>query len=272
MPLWGQVSNTAHAPKMKNIVPGKTGANLYANSTISSFVGNAMVGVYSMNTAQSNTALYNQLPGWELIRHGTGPIVSAVANTGSGFSNGETFHIIGLNGAANATGTITTNATSNIASVSFGAAGSGAFSNSATINTTVQFHRQKHVVGLVVTNANQGYANTDYIVVSNGSVNARATFVTNGTGGFVTANVTVTEVGLFGNTAANATAVVTVYATNGAASNGTGNGTFSANLAASTGGAIGTFVLSGRANRVTYETLVAGRSFAANNSITIPSK
>jgi hypothetical protein len=268
MPLWGSQSNTAHAPKNKNIVAGtgKTGANLYANSTVDAFVPNLVAGVFTINAAMSNTALYNQLPGWVLVRHGTGPIATISVEKGSGFANGETFRVSG--GGVNATANVTTNATSNLASATVVGGGSG-FSNS--VGLTVTFHREKHLNDIVVGGTPTGYANDDVIRASNGTINATATIVTNATGGFETGNVTITNVGLWANTKANADVAFVVLAANGANSAGSG-ATFTANLSTSTGGNVTAYTFGGRANRVHYETLVAMRSISGNASVTLPTK
>lgn len=88
-----------------------------------------------------------------------------------------------------------------------------------------------------------GYANTDTIKVSGGSVNASATLTTNATGGI--ASITLGTPGLFVNVSS---ATVSVANSTGGASAGSG-ATF-------------TIKLGGRAGRVFYETIMAAGSLS----------
>jgi hypothetical protein len=174
---------------------------------------------------------------------------------GTGFANGEIVKVMPTEtGGVNAVGTVTTTALGVPTGITLAKFGDG-FANLSSSFTT-QFDRNKHVTGVTVGGTPTGYGNTDYILISNGSINASATFVTNVTGGFVTANVTLTNVGLFPNTFVAANLIVGVYASNGAVTNGTG-GTFTPVLGTSTGGTLAVTGLGGRAGRVQAECLVA---------------
>jgi len=103
----------------------------------------------------------------------------------------------------------------------------GAFTTSNS-STLLYGSNVQYVNGITVGGtARVGYNNSDYIVVSNGTVNAHANISTNATGGFVTANVTVSNGGVFPMSSNGTNVLVSIYAANGAASNGTG-GTFTA--------------------------------------------
>ncbi len=106
------------------------------------------------------------------------------------------------------------------------------------------------VVGIAVNPAGStGYANTNLVKVSGGSVNASATLVTNATGGIVSVALVTPGRG-FSNVSVSAVAVTN--STGGTTGVGTG-GTF-------------TITLGGRAGRKAFSTLVAMRSMTANGS------
>jgi len=201
--------------------------------------------------------------GWQLRRAGMGPITGATGANGSGFANGETVLVSG--GMVNATLVITANATNNLASVAVSGNG-GAFTNASSLTFT--FQREQHIANVRVTSGT-GYNNTDYIVVSNGTVNALATFVTNAAGTFGNSDITLTNLGIFAAAKTTGQLVINVYAANGAASNGTG-GSFTGTFGNSTGGVISLVKFGGRANRVTYECLVAMSSTSNGNVAFLP--
>lgn len=97
-----------------------------------------------------------------------------------------------------------------------------------------------------------GYANTDLIKVSGGSVNAAGTLVTNSTGGITATTLTNGGSGF-----------INVSASTVAVTNATGG---------ASGGSSGTFTLTlgGRAGRVAYETIVAGGITSGTNTVIFP--
>lgn len=99
------------------------------------------------------------------------------------------------------------------------------------------------VTTLTITSSGTGYANTDTIKVSGGTVNATGTIATNGSG--VITAVTVTNGGSGFTNVASANVTITTSAGTGATL---------------------TPVLGGRAGRVQTEVLVALSSMSANNS------
>jgi len=252
MPLWSNAANTLDAPKWMPLAGANaTGANLYGNTTVGAFKTNEAVGVFGVSNANTENITGVYAPGWQLAVHGTGPLVGVTAANGV-FSNGETFSVTAT-GANTATGTLLTNATGNLVggTVTYGGFG---FSNASS--ATVVFTRQKHLVLVKETGGvGTGYANTDYILVSNSValVNGVCSISTNATGGFGNSGITITNPGVFSNATANTNLVFAVYAANGAASNGSG-AVLAGNASPSTGGAVG-LIFGGRAGRVTYEPL-----------------
>jgi hypothetical protein len=237
---------------------------MFNNVTANAFVPGQAIGIFGVSATEMSNNVINRSPerpahaGWNLRRAGTGPVVSfTVTAAGSGFANGETINV--SNGSSNATGTITSNATANMISVSVTSPGAGWTNTGMAV---IAFNREKHVNTVSYTGTATGYANTDYILISNGTVNATANVSTNSTGGTLT--FTINNVGLFSNTQTNTALVVAAKAANGAASGGSG-ATFSANLTTSTGGTV-TIALGGRAGRVHHETLVAMGSLGAQTA------
>ena len=252
----GKVSRTSGA----NAHFGNTSAqsrasvdvNMFGNVSPGAFISGKVVGVFGVDAAEMANVATNGVAhaGWNLRTQGMGPVVSfGVSAAGSGHTNGDTITVSG--GQTNATGVITSNATSNMVSVAVGSG--GLFHNSGALSFA--FNREKHVTAIAVGGTPTGYSNTDVIRGSNGTSNALATVSTNSTGGFVTANVTITNSGVFANAKVAGDVVFTVLAANGSVSAGSG-ATFTATLANSTGGTV-TAVLGGRAGRVQFETLVA---------------
>ena len=93
----------------------------------------------------------------------------------------------------------------------------------------VSFVTSNKLIELKISGSPTGYNNSDYIVVSNGIVNAVATIVTNSAGQFATNDITITNKGYFQYGLSNTEVGITIYASNGSISNGTG-ATLSANL------------------------------------------
>ena len=251
--------NTAGTSSRANV-----DVQMFSNASPGAFMPGIAVGVFGVSASEMSNNINNTSKnrpahaGWNLRRAGTGPVTEfTVTVAGSLFANGETINI--SNGSSNATGTITTNATSNMVSVAVTSGGAG-WTNTAM--SVIGFDRQKHVSLILYTGTATGYGNTDVITVSNGVSNATATVSTNATGGTLT--FTITNPGLFGNTVANTTAVVAIANATGGATSGSG-ATFSANLVTSTSGTV-TLTLGGRANRVHHETLVAMGSLGAQTA------
>ena len=261
MPLWTKTSNSAGAPKWRNVLASNTarGNTLYANTTPGAFTNNLAVGVFGVDVGTANT--YSNISlnaGWTLVKKGTGPVATVqVTNNGASFANGE--FIIFSNGLVNATAFAVTNTSGNLVGTTLGSGGSG-FVN--TYSTVVTFGRQKHLNNLTVSVGGTTYSNSDYIVASNAISNGVANLTTNSLGG-ITAT-TLTNVGLWGSAVVNTNVTFAIYQASGAASLGSG-ATLAANLTTSTSGNV-SFTLGGRSGRLQYETLAcAGLTNDAGN-------
>jgi hypothetical protein len=97
-----------------------------------------------------------------------------------------------------------------------------------------------------ITNAGSTYTNSDVVTVSGGKVNATANVVTNGTGNVVSLSFTANGGGFVNNSVA----------------------TLSVNTSGGTGLTV-SFVMGGRANRKTFETLVAMGSISGNTYVPV---
>jgi hypothetical protein len=264
MPLWSNAANTVDAPKWQvlgGIGSSETGNTVLGNTTVGAYANNETAGLFGIS---ASNVTHNAIttPGWNMAFHGSGPVLAVTCGNGI-FTNGSTF-VVTQTGATSATGNLTTNATGNLATgtITFGGAG---FTNISSL--TVAFNREKYIANVTVTGTTAAFTNSDYIICSNGLVNAVANVSTNATGGITNADFTITTKGLFPNTFGNSNVVVTAFASNGAASNGTG-ATFTVKVAASTGGVVNVTALGGRANRVTFEPLVA--LHMSNSSPSLP--
>jgi len=194
-----------------------------------------------------------------------------ITNTGLGYTTGDTFVV--SNGVSNATGTLVANSLANGAITSFVifSAGRGFAANVDGVITITAANGSATGNGVLSATAasgrGNGYAVSDYVVFSNGTVNATAN-ITVGASGNISSIVIETVGSGFAN---SSDTVVTVYAANGTASNGTlativptilgfvGNVAIGGGTAANL-----TPVLGGRAGRVFYETLVATKTIATN--------
>lgn len=270
--LWGtmSVNKTPNTTNQTNLFQNvSSGAFTAANGSkpfnmeIGQF-GITTVAKNSANTSSENKHVVHT--GWALRRAGTGGIASvAISNNGLTFANGET--IVFSNGTVNATATAVTNSTGGMTSTVLGQLKGAGWAQAAEV--AAAFTRETHIANVTVTGTATGYNNTDVIVMSNGSINATATFSTNSIGGALSnASFTITNVGLFPNTFANNQVVVTVANSSGGASAGSG-ATFTVKVTTSTNGGV-TPTLGGRAGRVTYETLIAASSLVGAGTTQLP--
>jgi hypothetical protein len=263
----GNTDTSAAAPSYLGVLAGPRAAGhgvrgpaLYNNTTPGAFVNGQAVGLFAISAAETEGKPPHQ--GWVEVKMGTGPVtaINPVVTGTSGFGNNETVTISG--GQVNATGLCVANAAGGLASITLANGGYG-FTNTASL--VYQFNRELHMGSILVT-AGSGYNNTDYIVASNGTINAVATLTTNSTGGFQNTTINMTNAGIWANTTTNAQVKFTVYAANGAASNGSG-AVFTANLASKSTGGSFTATLGGRSGRQMFETLIPMKiSGAANTS------
>lgn len=259
MALWGKKDQANNAPRWKSIVAGTAtlrGNNFFSNTTPNALVNNQTVGLFGADQTEAAVAGKGVTPGWVVVRRGEGPITAMSASGGAGFKTGDTITV--SNGSANATATLTANATGNLVSVGIPSTGLGSGYVNASV-VVAGFNREKHVTVITYTGTATGYSNTDVVTVSNAIVNATATVSTNATGGTLT--FTITNSGTVANTTANNQLVVTIANSTGGASGGSG-ATFGANAVASTGGTLNGITVGGRSGRVQYENIAVVRSMA----------
>lgn len=160
MSLWGKIDRANNAPKyMVFAVSNATGNVAFSNTTVGAFIPGVSAGIFGVTPAEANTLQRGVSPGWVVETRGTGPVTSLrIANGGVDYANSDKIRISG--GTTNATGTLTTNSTGGITSVTLVNPGAG-FINVA--NST-----------LAVTNATNG---------STGGSNASITFTLGGRAG-----------------------------------------------------------------------------------------
>jgi len=129
MSLWSNSDANTSAPKYA--VAGGLGVTangqvLYANTTIDAYVQNLAIGVEGVTaTEEASDALGTQHAGWNLVKRGTGPVISITANTGSYSPDGNVF-LTFSNGGTNTTtanARIVTNGSKQITSIVVNAGG-----------------------------------------------------------------------------------------------------------------------------------------------------
>ena len=129
MALWSNSDANTSAPK--NAVAGGfgvavNGETLYANTTIDAYVPNLAIGVEGVTAAEEATdTLGTQHAGWNLVKRGTGPVVSITANTGAYSPDGNVY-LTFSNGGTNTTtanAQIITNGSKQILSIIVNAGG-----------------------------------------------------------------------------------------------------------------------------------------------------
>lgn len=249
-------------------VAGAASVNAHGNVTTNSTGGITSI-AYHVNGLLANASLATFVP------PANGIVSVTITASGGPFTNGDVVNF--GNGAANAVGIVTTNATSNIASIAFPISAGRGFSN--VTNTTKSWKAANGApTGNAVTSAaaspgGSGYANTDVITFSNGVINAIGTPTTNSLGGIT--SIAIGTIGM-GFPGATNTAVAVTNSTGGAT---LGSGaTITPTLSATTltvvlgAGASGNLsvIVGGRAGRVHYETLVATSSMVGAGSTQFP--
>lgn len=139
MALFGSIDQANNSPKYgaQNISRGSgataMAANttaLYQNTTSAAFITGQAVGVFGVsNTHLANTGgEYKKInhTGWNLRIAGSGGVESvAVAGGGTGYANSDLIVVSGGGGTTNAAGTLVTNSTGGITSVTITTKGAG---------------------------------------------------------------------------------------------------------------------------------------------------
>lgn len=106
MALWSNSEANTSAPKYAvagGLGVSANGQTLYANTTIDAYVPNLAIGVEGVTAAEeASDALGTQHAGWNLVKRGTGPVVSITANTGAYSPDGNVY-LTFANGGTNTT-------------------------------------------------------------------------------------------------------------------------------------------------------------------------
>jgi hypothetical protein len=108
MALWGSQDEANNAPKnavVSGLGVSANGETLYQDVTISTYVANAAVGVFGVDTTEQNVVANPKggHAGWVLRKAGTGPVVSITANTGSYSPDGNVYISFTDGGSSNVT-------------------------------------------------------------------------------------------------------------------------------------------------------------------------
>lgn len=180
------------------IVGRVSGARAYVENFQTKYINNKYINIFYLTDVEGHFQ-YDEavLIDEERLGEGEEPVVSAINSpkiigsvtsiinieSGFGFSIGDVleFQGTGKRGKVTVTkleerdGTITFRLLDG---------GSGYTSNNTVFNITGP------VTNVIITSGGSGYSSTDYIVVSNGSINATATITVNSTGGILTTTVT----------------------------------------------------------------------------------
>lgn len=139
MALWGSNSAIANnAPKTgiidRSDVRGNTA---FGNTTVGAFRTNQAIGVFGVDTAETINAAANAVThaGWVKVVQGVGSVANLVIVAGgSSYTNTDLIRVSG--GTSNASGTLVTNSTGGITSVTITGAGAG-FKSVATSTVAV---------------------------------------------------------------------------------------------------------------------------------------
>jgi len=129
MALWSNSEANTSAPKYAvagGLGVSVNGDTLYANTDIDAFVPNLAIGVEGVTAAEEATdTLGTQHAGWNLVKRGTGPVLSITANTGAYSPDGNVYLTFTGGGTANTTANaqIVTNGSKQIISINVNAGG-----------------------------------------------------------------------------------------------------------------------------------------------------
>lgn len=144
MPQWSSTPNNANsAPywNMRNAISGSIptgnttvayGNTLYGNSTVGTWLPTAAVGVFGVSDLQARASESVTHAGWVKVIRGTGPVAEMRVNlAGANWANGNIVTV--SNGITNAVGTVVTNNTGNVSSITITSGGSGFVNASAAV-------------------------------------------------------------------------------------------------------------------------------------------
>lgn len=204
-----------------------TGGSGYSNTDTLLFSNGTVNGTATISTnttggfTNSGITLTN-VGLWSNVATNSSVVVVALAANGAPSAGTSATLVPYL--ATSATGTIT------VANSNMGGR-AGRVQYECLVHSRSMVNAGMYVSNVFVTGSTASFTNTDYIIVSNGTINAYATISTNSTGGITNTSISISLAngGLVPTGTANSTLVVNAYASNGAVSNGT-TATFTAGL------------------------------------------
>jgi hypothetical protein len=139
MALWSNTEAAASAPKYavaSGLGVSANGQALYANTTIDAYVQNIAIGVEGVTASEeASDTLGTQHAGWNLVKRGTGPVVSITANTGAVGANSWITFSGGGTGNTAANARVSVNAAGFIIGVTVNSGGEYLTTPTATPNT-----------------------------------------------------------------------------------------------------------------------------------------
>jgi hypothetical protein len=120
--MWGNQNQANSAPQGEVVaspITLATGVTTFANTTVGAFINNVVVGTYGVPGANVEPETNNATSaGWITETVFTGPLLSlSVSNSGSGYSNTNSLNITSMGTAYLNAGTIVTNNTGGLVSV-----------------------------------------------------------------------------------------------------------------------------------------------------------
>jgi len=122
MALWSNTDANTSAPK-NSVASGfgvsANGKTLFENDTIDAYVSNEAIGVYGVTSTEKSTEASAQHAGWNLIKRGTGGVVTITANTGAYSPDGNVYLTFtgGGSGNTSANAVISTDGNNQILSI-----------------------------------------------------------------------------------------------------------------------------------------------------------
>lgn len=247
MSLWQSTDANTSAPKFmtfSGLGVSANGFTLYGNTQVGAFKSNVALGVDGITPAEKANTPGPQHAGWVNRKNGTGPISSiSITAEGKGYTNG--FVTIANGGLAN-----------------------------TAANASYEVRANGSVITAAIVNGGAGYSNGFVTITNGGTGNSAAniSFTVNGAGGIVSTTInnggsnyntppTLTVLGA-NTVAASLTADINSGAIIGVTVVTPGSYANTPNVTVANANIQATFsvTMGGRANRVQYETLVAGGS------------
>jgi hypothetical protein len=128
MALWSNTDANTSAPKnavASGFGVSANGKTLFENATIDAYVPNEAIGVYGVTSSEKASESSAQHAGWNLIKRGTGGVVTITANTGAYSPDGNVYLTFTGGGSGNTTANaiISTNGSKQILSITVASGG-----------------------------------------------------------------------------------------------------------------------------------------------------